>query len=222
MLVIAVNGSPRKTWNTATLLKEVLKGARAAGADTELVHLYDLDYAGCKSCFACKKVGGRSYGRCAVRDGLRPILERIRVEAAALVLGSPLYLHAESGAMRAFMERLIFPNIVYAPGYPGIFPRTLPTALVYTMNMNEKNLAGHHQAAAMANTQAWMQRVFKSCETLMSTDTLQFKDYEKYVSTAFDPQAKLRRRQEVFPQHCVQARDLGARLVEQARALQSA
>ena len=77
MLVIAVNGSPRKTWNTATLLKEVLKGARAAGADTELVHLYDLDYAGCKSCFACKKVGGRSYGRCAVRDGLRPILEGI-------------------------------------------------------------------------------------------------------------------------------------------------
>ena len=27
---------------------------QAAGAETELVHLYDIDFKGCKSCFACK------------------------------------------------------------------------------------------------------------------------------------------------------------------------
>lgn len=45
MKVIAINGSPRKNWNTATRLKNVLSGAKSAGAETEIVHLYDLDFA---------------------------------------------------------------------------------------------------------------------------------------------------------------------------------
>jgi multimeric flavodoxin WrbA len=47
MKVIALNGSPRKKWNTATLLKHALDGAASKGADTELVHLYDYNYKGC-------------------------------------------------------------------------------------------------------------------------------------------------------------------------------
>jgi len=31
MKVIAFNGSPRKTWNTATLLEKVLEGASSQG-----------------------------------------------------------------------------------------------------------------------------------------------------------------------------------------------
>ena len=58
--VIAINGSPRKTWNTAMLLGHALEGAASKGAKTELVHLYDLDYKGCTSCFSCKLVGGKS------------------------------------------------------------------------------------------------------------------------------------------------------------------
>jgi len=54
MLAIAMNGSPRKKWNTATLLEKALEGAASQGAETELVHLYDLNYKGCISCFACK------------------------------------------------------------------------------------------------------------------------------------------------------------------------
>lgn len=37
MNVIAVNGSPRKKWNTATLLQKALDGAASAGAETEFV-----------------------------------------------------------------------------------------------------------------------------------------------------------------------------------------
>ena len=32
--VIAVNGSPRKKWNTATLLERALEGAASKGAET--------------------------------------------------------------------------------------------------------------------------------------------------------------------------------------------
>lgn len=61
MRIVAINGSPRKNKNTATLLKKVLEGAADAFApetiETELVNLYDLTYTGCRSCFACKLKG---------------------------------------------------------------------------------------------------------------------------------------------------------------------
>ncbi len=38
MKVIAINGSPRKKWNTAQLLQQALKGAESAGAETELIN----------------------------------------------------------------------------------------------------------------------------------------------------------------------------------------
>lgn len=68
MKVIALNGSPRKKWNTATLPENALEGAASRGAETELIHLYDLKFKGCLSCFACKTAGGESYGQCAVDD----------------------------------------------------------------------------------------------------------------------------------------------------------
>ena len=106
--VIAINGSPRKKWNTAMLLEKALEGASSAGAETELIHLYDLDFKGCISCFACKTLGGKSYGRCAVKDGLAPVLDRAAA-ADALILGSPIYFGSATGEMRSFMERLLFP-----------------------------------------------------------------------------------------------------------------
>jgi multimeric flavodoxin WrbA len=59
MKIIAINGSPRKDWNIATLLNEALEGAASQGAENELIHLYDLNYKGCISCFACKTKGGK-------------------------------------------------------------------------------------------------------------------------------------------------------------------
>ena len=50
--VIILNGSPRKNFNTAKLLKEAQKGAETAGAQTEYFNLYDINYKGCLSCFA--------------------------------------------------------------------------------------------------------------------------------------------------------------------------
>lgn len=50
MKLLALNGSPRKTWNTAALLNRALEGAASQGAETELIHLYDLSYKGCVSC----------------------------------------------------------------------------------------------------------------------------------------------------------------------------
>jgi multimeric flavodoxin WrbA len=66
MNVIAINGSSRKKWNMATLLRYALDVAASQEAETEQVHLYDLGFTGCTSCFACKLKGGKSNGKCAV------------------------------------------------------------------------------------------------------------------------------------------------------------
>ena len=46
---VFVNGSPRKNKNTAQMLESAMRGAQQAGAETELVHLYDIDFKGCKT-----------------------------------------------------------------------------------------------------------------------------------------------------------------------------
>lgn len=211
MKAVAINGSPRKKWNTATLLEHALAGAQACGAVTELVHLYDHAYRGCISCFACKKIGGKSYGRCAFRDELTPILNRV-AEADLLILGSPVYFHTETGEMRSFMERLLFPFLTYTPGYASIFPGKIQAALVYTMNITKQQMAAYGQDSSAAASRGALERVFGNCRLLLSTDTYQFDDYAKYTSSCFDKEAKAVRRKEVFPLDCHRAYELGTQL----------
>jgi multimeric flavodoxin WrbA len=216
MKALAINGSPRKNWNTAMLLANALSGCSAEGAETDMVHLYEYRYQGCTSCFSCKRIGGKSYGRCSMKDELTTILDRAS-EADVLLLGSPIYFHTETGEMRSFMERLLFPFLSYTPEHASIFPRQIATALLYTMNVTEEHLAAFHQDSSVAASQSIMARIFGSCEVLLSTDTYQFDDYSKYVSTAWDPEAKARRHRDVFPQDCRRAYELGARLTALAQ-----
>lgn len=63
MKFYAINGSPRKQNNTATLLQKALDGIRDTYDDdscVEIIHLYDLEYRGCISCFHCKRLEGSS------------------------------------------------------------------------------------------------------------------------------------------------------------------
>jgi multimeric flavodoxin WrbA len=214
MKVLAINGSPRKTWNTATLLKKALKGAASQGAETELIHLYDLKFTGCTSCFACKTKGGKSYGRCAVKDGLAPVLKEVEA-ADALILGSPIYFGNVSGEMRSFLERLLFPYFTYTDPPQSLFPKKIPTAFIYTMNVPEEMMREWGYDQVFGQLQWLLQMVFGASEFLYCCDTLQFKDYSKVVADRFDPEKKARRRQEIFPQECDQAMALGAKLVRE-------
>lgn len=67
-----------------------------------------------------------------------------------------------------------------------------------------------------AASQGSLSRVFGNCELLLCTDTYQFSDYSKYVSTSWDSEAKKKRREEVFPQDCKRAFELGAKLTAAA------
>lgn len=210
MTVIAINGSPRKQGNTAELLNKALEGAASVGAQTEMINLYDLNFKGCVSCFACKLKNGKSYGKCAYRDELTPVLEKIK-DADAVILGSPVYLGDSTGEMRSFIERMVFPYLVYDENYSSLFGRKMPIGLIYTMNVDENRLAQMGFQYNFNLIEMFMNRTFGSAETLLSMDTYQFSDYSKYVCTAFDEKAKKQRKIEKFPEDCEKAFQMGTK-----------
>lgn len=212
MKVIAINGSPRKSWNTATLIENALEGARSHGAETSLVHLYDLTYKGCTSCFACKIKGGKSYGVCAIQDDLTPVYREIR-EVDALLIGSPIYFGNVTGELRSFIERLLFPYLVYSEPPRSLFHRRIRTAWIYTMNVPERVAQEGQYGVIFEANEMIFKRIFGPSQSLMSYDTLQFADYSKVTAEKFDVAAKEKRRMDVFPNDCRKAYSLGATLV---------
>lgn len=214
MKVIAINGSPRKNHNTASLLKKALEGARENGAETELIHLYDLNYKGCTSCFACKRKDGPCYGTCAWKDDLSPVLLKIK-EADAIILGSPIYLYDVTGQMHAFLERLIFPYVTYTEGYRSLFDRKIKTGFIYTMNVTAEQMEERGFRSTLDGIESFLERTFGYSEALYSYDTYQFDNYEKYVVTVFDEHHKALVRENQFPKDCLMAYDMGKRFTMQ-------
>jgi multimeric flavodoxin WrbA len=211
MNVIGINGSPRKQWNTATLVASALEGAAAKGAMTELVHLYDLDFKGCRSCFACKTRGGKSYGKCALSDDLAPVLEKI-ASADALVIGSPIYFGTVTGETRSFLERLLFPYLTYTVPYGTLFPKKIKTGFIYTMNVPEQLSKENGYEQVFNSNERYTQMLLGSAESLCAFDTCQVDDYSKVVIESFDPAHKARRRAEVLPVERQRAFELGERM----------
>jgi multimeric flavodoxin WrbA len=150
-----------------------------------------------------------------MKDGLTPVLEKI-ADADALILGSPIYFGIVTGEMRSFMERLLFPSLTYTNPPASLFPRKLPTAFVYTMNVSETLMKEIYGTHISANEQV-LTRMFGHAESFFSTETLQFEDYDKMVFNYFDPAERRKRRREVFPQDCKRAFQLGVRLAKDGR-----
>jgi len=211
--IIAFNGSPRREWNTATMLKKALEGAASLGAKTELINLYDLQYKGCVSCFACKENNGKSYGRCAINDVLAPIFKKIE-KANAIVLGSPIYFGSSTGEMQSFLERLLFAYLTYTNPPTSLFPNKIRTGIIYTMGIPEDMMSSLGYQARFTNIEQHLALIFGSSETLLSFDTLQFSDYSKVFAPRFSAKEKLQRHQQVFPVDCQKAFEMGMRLVQ--------
>ena len=214
-----VNGSPRKQWNTAKMLESAMQGATEAGAECEMVHLYDINFHGCKSCFACKLKNSKTNGVCAIRDDLRPVLERAR-QCDVLVLGSPVYLSYPTGDLRSFMERLAFPvgTYMYENGkHITLRDKVIPTAMIFTMNCPEDYMNQIGYPTLLEENTKVMADIFGYSETLYACNTYQFNDYSRYDFNLFSEEDKRRYRDEHFATDLQNARDLGRRLVEMAK-----
>ena len=207
MNIIAINGSPRKNGYSAAMLDAAVKGAVENGAQCERIDLFDLNYKGCVSCFGCKLLGGESFGKCARRDELTAVLDKI-LAADVLLLATPLYFGETPGAVRNLLERLWFPGQQYAKNYRSAYPRRIKVGLMYSMNLPSDAM---YKDVITRHVQNFTMLLGKT-EYVTAVDTMQFDDYSLYASEMFDGAAKKLRRETVFPQDCAKAYEMGKRL----------
>jgi len=103
--VIAFNGSPRKTGNTARLLGVVLAELEREGIETELFHLAGEEIRGCTGCRKCR---ARADRRCARNDDVvNRCIEKMEA-ADGILLGSPTYFSDVTTEMKALLDRCGF------------------------------------------------------------------------------------------------------------------
>ena len=89
MDTLFINGSPNKKGNTAALANELLKGR-----DYEALNLVDYKIY--------------SYGQEFADDQFAEIVAKMK-EAQTIVVGSPVYWHSMSGAVRTLLDRFYGP-----------------------------------------------------------------------------------------------------------------
>lgn len=205
--IIAINGSPRSGWNTDILVREAAAGAQSEGAEVEVVDLYTLDrFTGCVSCFGCKTK--EHLGECVYQDGLAGILEKVR-HADGVILGSPVYLGDVSAGFRALFERLIFQYITYKTEIQSYNKRKIPVVLILTSNVPEE-----YDTQLLNRYKNSLEGFIGPTQTLVSGNTLQVNDYEKYNWTMFNPEEKKERREKIFPKERQTAFSLGASMAK--------
>jgi len=216
--IIVLNGSPRKNFNTAKLLKESQKGAESVGAEVEYFNLYDYNFLGCRSCFACQRKGSTTEGVCAIKDDIRPILEKC-INADAIVIGTPVYFSYPTGVFRSFAERLLFANHTYMVdkengGLKRRLDKVIPTGVIFTMNCPENMAKEIDYPITLGESVNNFKHIMGYAEGLYSYDTYQFADYSKYNCDLFDEGEKAKVREKQFPKDLEKAFNLGKRLAE--------
>lgn len=208
--VIALMGSPRKNGNTDTLVKEVLRGAAEAGAETRLVHVAELNMKGCQGCYSCKQRERAGQG-CILEDDMTPLYREIE-EADVVVFGSPVYMSTMSAQLKLVLDRL-FPYIIIDG--KGPLPKGKRCALIFTQNQIDPRLfAGHFDMTALL-----LQFMgFEAPEVLVSVDTIGYKGSPDTLALP-EPEGaterKNRHKETEFPRDMQMAHEMGKRLAGQ-------
>ena len=208
MKTIILNGSPRKNWNTAMLLKEAEKGAREAGSETEYIDLYDLQFTGCRSCMACKRKDGERC-KCFWKDDLSPVIDRI-FQADSLIIGSPIYLGDITSQVHALIERLHFCALSY-DDYSNYFKGKVNVGIILTMNAPKAYYEQRYLGKAKEVEQIF-HALNGNVEVYAACDTLQVNDYSKFNMASFSEEHKKEMREKQFPVDLEEAFRLGERL----------
>lgn len=209
--IIAINCSPRTAWNTATLVREAAKGAEDEGVEVTVVDLCKLEkFTGCISCFGCKLPD--NLGKCICKDGLYAVLEDIR-NADGLIIGTPNYLGDVSAGFRALYERLIFQSLSYKTEPRSYNQRQIPVLMIMTSNASEEFYPQIGYDEMLKRYQNTLSTFVGPTKIMISSDTLQVKDYNRYNWTMFNPESKKERHETVFPEDKQKAFNLGAQMV---------
>lgn len=101
MLILGLQGSPRKNGNTDILLKTFMDKAERAGAVPHTIQVAKAGVVACKGCGYCE-----SHGRCVISDDpmATDIFGLIR-QADLVVAASPVYFYGISAQLKGLIDR---------------------------------------------------------------------------------------------------------------------
>ncbi len=213
MIIIGVNGSPRKDGNSAAFLEKAMEGARAAGAQTERIDLYPLNFKGCQSCFACKRKSP-FYGKgCAMKDDLSDVLRRM-LEADGWIFSTPIYNGHSSSAMSALLERLYFSHHNYdGHGRMPTLEKQYSSLFLYNLNGNPEFFGKMGLEHGCKYETMLFDNAFGPSRYMVAFSTLQFDDYSKYHTASVPLERKMAYHEEHYTMDMGRAFEMGVTLV---------
>jgi multimeric flavodoxin WrbA len=111
--VVVFDGGPRSSSlsRTTMMVTRFCEGARAAGAEVEVVQLRRKKIADCTGCYRCwtETPGVCIFDGDKVEDDMAELRRELR-EADLVVLATPLYIFSATALMKRFLDRTL-PNI---------------------------------------------------------------------------------------------------------------
>jgi len=104
MKILSINGSPRgRRSNTHKMIREILKGAKAKGAEVENIFLSNMNIEHCHGCFACWLNKNRE---CPIKDDMQ-VLANKWLQSDIVICGTPLHSDNISSMLKVFIDRCL-------------------------------------------------------------------------------------------------------------------
>jgi multimeric flavodoxin WrbA/protein-tyrosine-phosphatase len=100
MLILGLQGSPRKKGNTNFLLSTFLQAAERRGAVTRAVQVAERNILPCKEYVVCEKKG-----TCPIDDDMASEIYGLLRQAEVVVLASPIFFYNMTSQLKALVDR---------------------------------------------------------------------------------------------------------------------
>jgi len=100
MLILGLQGSPRKKGNTNFLLSTFLQAAEQRGAATRIISVAESNILPCKEYVVCEKKG-----TCPIDDDMAGEIYGLLRQAEVVVLASPIFFYNMTSQLKALVDR---------------------------------------------------------------------------------------------------------------------
>jgi len=100
MLVVGLQGSPRKKGNTNYLLSAFMQAAEKKGARTSIIDVTRRNIVACKEYVVCEKKGF-----CPIDDDVRDEIYPLLRQAEVVVLATPIFFYNMTAQLKAVVDR---------------------------------------------------------------------------------------------------------------------
>lgn len=100
MLVLGLQGSPRKQGNTDFLLRAFMQAVEREGARTYIVRVCDKHIIPCRECGICEEKGF-----CPIQDDMAPEIYPLLRSADVIVMATPIFFYGTPAQLKALIDR---------------------------------------------------------------------------------------------------------------------